>query len=86
MNHQHRFHTLVSHVRGPTEPVTFAGSTVTSAIPVGIGPGGNVPVCFEVLSYAGTLTITVVTDPGHSPGLSTLPDALRGELSLIAPH
>ena len=55
MNHQHRFHTLVSHVRGPAEQVTFGGCPITSAIPVGVAEGGNVTVYFEVLSYAGTL-------------------------------
>jgi hypothetical protein len=83
MNHQHRFHTLVSHVRGPTEPVTFGGSPITSAVPVGVGPGGNIPVYFEVLSYAGTLTITAVTDPGHFAGPGSLTSALRAELDVI---
>jgi hypothetical protein len=83
MNHQHRFHTLVSHVRGPAELVTFGGSTVTSAIPAVVGYGGNIPVYFEALSYAGTLTITVVADPGHFPCPGALADGLRTELGLI---
>jgi len=83
MNHQHRFHTLVSHVRGPAESVTFGGSRIISAIPVGVGPGGNIPVYVEVLSYAGTLTVTVVADPDHFPELDSLTDDLRAELDLI---
>ena len=83
MNHQHRFHTLVSHVRGPTETVAFGGSPITSAIPVGVGPGGNIPVYFEVLSYAGTLTLTAIADPDHFPQLDTLTSALRTGLDLI---
>jgi diacylglycerol O-acyltransferase / wax synthase len=83
MDHQHRFHTLVSHVRGPAEPVTFGGCPITSAIPAGVGPGGNIPVYFEVLSYAGTLTLTAIADPDHFPELGTLTDALRAELDLI---
>jgi WS/DGAT/MGAT family acyltransferase len=83
MNHQHRFHTLVSHVRGPAEPVTLGGSRIISAIPVGVSPGGNIPVYFEVLSYAGTLTVTAITDPDHFPDLDTLTDALRAELDVI---
>ena len=86
MNHQHRFHTLVSHVRGPAEPVTFGGCRITSAIPAGVGPGGNIPVYVEVLSYAGTLTMTAIADPDHFPDLDTLTDALRAELGLIMPH
>jgi len=83
MNHQHRFHTLVSHVRGPADPVTFGGASVTAAIPVGVGPGGNVPVYFEVLSYAGTLALAAVTDPDHFPEADVLADALRAELGMI---
>ncbi|HXZ77527.1 MAG TPA: wax ester/triacylglycerol synthase domain-containing protein [Streptosporangiaceae bacterium] len=83
MDHQHRFHTLVSHVRGPAESVTFGGCPITSAIPAGVGPGGNIPVYFEVLSYAGTLTVTVIADPDHFPDLATLTDALRAELDVI---
>jgi hypothetical protein len=83
MNHQHRFHTLVTHVRGPSEPVTFGGCPVTSAIPAGLGPGGNIPVYFEVLSYAGALTLTVTVDPDCFRDLSVLTDALRAELDLI---
>jgi diacylglycerol O-acyltransferase / wax synthase len=83
MNHQHRFHTLVSHVRGPAGQVTFGGCRVVSAIGAGVGPGGNIPVYFEVLSYAGTLTVTVITDPGCFPGSAGLADALRAELGLI---
>ena len=38
---------------------------------------------FEVLSYAGTLTVTVIADPDHFPDLATLTDALRAELDVI---
>jgi diacylglycerol O-acyltransferase len=83
MNHQHRFHTLVTHVRGPAEPVTIGGHQVSAAIPVGVGEGGNMAVYFEVLSYAGVLTITVVVDPDHGPDLDALTSRLRTELDLI---
>ena len=86
MNHQHRFHTLVSHVRGPAEPVTFGGCPITAAIPAGVVPGGNIPVYFEVLSYAGTLTVTAITDPDHFPELDALTDVLRTEFDLLIQH
>ncbi|MBK3641532.1 wax ester/triacylglycerol synthase domain-containing protein [Streptomyces sp. MBT33] len=86
MNHQHRFHTLVTHVRGPAEPVTFGGAAVTSALAIGLGPGGNIPVYFEVLSYAGTLTVTITVDPDHFPGHEDLADALRGALERTVRH
>ncbi|WIX98517.1 wax ester/triacylglycerol synthase family O-acyltransferase [Amycolatopsis mongoliensis] len=84
MNHQRRMHTLVSHVRGPAVPVTFGGVPIASAIPVGVGDGGNMTVFFEVLSYAGTLAVSVVADRDHFPDLGTLADGLRAELALVA--
>jgi diacylglycerol O-acyltransferase / wax synthase len=83
MNHQHRFHTLVSTVRGPAQQVSVGGCLVTEAIPIGVAEGGNVTVYFEVLSYAGTLAITAVVDPGHFPSLDCLTASLRAELELI---
>jgi hypothetical protein len=83
MNHQRRLHALVSRVRGPAEPVTFGGSPVISAIPAGVDPGGNLPVHFEVLSCAGTLTVTAIADPDHFRELGALAAALRAEFDLM---
>ena len=80
MNHQHRLHTLVSHLRGPRDTLTFAGRKVVAAVPLAVGDGGNVPVFFEVLSYAGTLTVSVVVDPDQFPELDRLARLLEGEL------
>jgi WS/DGAT/MGAT family acyltransferase len=83
MNHQHRFHTLVSHVRGPDRPVTFGGHQVGSAIPVGVGEGGNVTAHVEVLSYAGEITISAILDPDHFPEVDRLADLLAVELDRV---
>jgi WS/DGAT/MGAT family acyltransferase len=83
MNHQHRFHTLVSHVRGPEHPVTFGGHAVRSAIPLAVGESGNQTVYFEVLSYADTLTVTAIADPDHFGELDQLADQLRSHLEQI---
>jgi hypothetical protein len=40
-------------------------------------------VSFDVLSYAGTLTITTVADPDTVPDLSALTTALRAELAAL---
>ncbi|HEX9063533.1 MAG TPA: wax ester/triacylglycerol synthase domain-containing protein [Streptosporangiaceae bacterium] len=80
MNHQHRLHTLVSHVRGPVEPVRFGGRLVTAAFPVVTGDSGNIPVFFEVLTYAGTLTVTMIADPEAMPETAELSSALRAAL------
>jgi diacylglycerol O-acyltransferase len=83
MNHQRRFHTLVTHIRGPAEPLTLDGHPVTEAIPVAIGERGNMTVSFEVLSNAGMLTITVIVDPEHGPDLDDLTRRLQHELNSI---
>jgi WS/DGAT/MGAT family acyltransferase len=83
MNHQHRLHTLVTHVRGPAEPVMLGGHQVSSAIPVAVSDGGNVTVYFEVLSYAGVLTISVIVDPDYGPDLDDLISRLQKEFDAI---
>jgi hypothetical protein len=83
MDHQHRMHTLVSHVRGPDEPLTFGGRRIVSAVPMGVAEGGNLTVYFEALSYAGTLTIAAVVDPEHFPELDLLTAALGNGLEQI---
>ena len=40
----------------------------------------------DIVSYAGTLTLTAITDPGHFPDPGTLTGALRGELDQIIGH
>jgi diacylglycerol O-acyltransferase len=83
MNHQHRFHTLVTNVRGPVDPVTLGGHQVDAAIPAGVGEGGNMTAYFEVLSYAGVLTIAMIVDPDHGPDLDDLERRLQSELDSI---
>jgi WS/DGAT/MGAT family acyltransferase len=83
LNHQHRFHTLVSHVRGPEHPVRLGGLAVRSAIPLAVGESGNQTVYFEVLSYADTLTVVAITDPDHFGELDQLADRLRLHLAQI---
>ena len=46
---------------------------------------GNVTVTFGVLSYAGTLRITVVSDPSRVPDVAVLTAALRRELGSAGP-
>jgi WS/DGAT/MGAT family acyltransferase len=80
MNHQRRMHTLVSHVRGPVDRLGFGGATIVDAVPLGVGDDSNMPVYFEVLSYAGTLAVAVVADPEHFPEVEQLSDTLRRDL------
>lgn len=84
IDHQRMVHTFVTNLRGPPTPVTLAGRTVTDLVPISLTTG-NVTVAFAVLSYAGTLIITVVTDPTHHPDRDVLLRALEAELAFARP-
>ena len=49
-------------------------------IPAAVTPG-NVGVCFDVLSYAGGLVVTVVADPDIVPEQDQLTSLLAEELA-----
>jgi diacylglycerol O-acyltransferase len=80
VNRQRLVHTFVSNLRGPDEPVVLAGGRVTRVAPIAITPG-NVTASFDVLSLAGRLVVTVVTDPVRVPDHALLRDALAAELA-----
>jgi hypothetical protein len=84
LTHQRRMHTMVSSLHGPDRPITLAGSPVVSIVPLASAETGNVRVSFDVLSYAGTITVTAMADPGTVPDLSTLSSALGAELAELA--
>jgi diacylglycerol O-acyltransferase len=79
IDHQRLVHTFVTNVRGPQAPVHFAGHTISTVVPLAITPG-NVGVCFDILSYAGTLVVTVVADPDIVPEQDLLTSLLTEEL------
>ena len=74
--------TFETNLRGPVEPLYLAGRQVRAIIPMAVNPG-NVVVSFDVLSYAGTLGITVVSDPDHFPDLTLLTRLLAGTLTRL---
>ena len=78
--HQRTVQTFVTNLRGPQEPLTFAGATVRAIIAIP-STTGNVTVTFAAASYAGTLRITILSDPTRVPDISTLAAALHRELS-----
>jgi diacylglycerol O-acyltransferase / wax synthase len=84
MTHQHRLHTLVSFVRGPRQPVRFAGAEVRGIIPLVVGGATNITVAFVALSYGDTLTVAAVADPDRCPDLAALGRALQEELDNLA--
>jgi hypothetical protein len=82
IDHQRLVHTFVTNVRGPQAPVHFAGHPITTVIPLAITPG-NVGVCFDILSYAGGLVVTVVADPAIVPEQDLLTSVLAEELAQL---
>ncbi len=83
LNHQRRFHTLVSNVKGPKVSVSIGGVPVRELIPVSVAESGNVTVNFVALSYAGSLTVTIVAEPDHVPDLAELASLLQSELDAL---
>jgi len=79
---QHLVNTFVTNLRGPETELAFAGSPVTDVVAVSV-IAGNVSVAFAVLSYAGTLGITVIADPDACPDVDVLTSALQNELDAL---
>jgi hypothetical protein len=80
VDRQRRIHTVATNLRGPERPLAFLGHPITAVVPL-ISVTGNVPVAFAVLSYAGTLGITLVADPDACPDDGALAAHLASELS-----
>jgi diacylglycerol O-acyltransferase len=79
VDRQRRVTTMVTNLRGPADRLSFLGIPVIEVLPV--SPiTGNVTVGFAVLSYAGTLVVTVLADPVRCPDLALLRARLQNEL------
>jgi len=79
---QRLVNTFVTNLPGPPVRMALAGASVTEVIPVSVSPG-NVTASFAVLSYAGTLAITVIADPVRVRDLPVLVRALDDELARL---
>jgi diacylglycerol O-acyltransferase / wax synthase len=79
-NHQRLVQTFATDLLGPERPLTFCGAAVRAIIPIP-STTGNITVTFAALSYAGTLRITILSDPGRVPDAPALAAALGHELS-----
>lgn len=76
-------HTFETNMRGPAEPLSFAGHQVSAVVRMAATPG-NIGVTFDVLSYAGILGVTVVADPEIIPESEQLTDALSAVYARLA--
>jgi WS/DGAT/MGAT family acyltransferase len=86
VNRQRLVTTLVTNLRGPDRRLSFLAAPITEVIPVS-PTTGNVTVAFAVLSYAGTLLVTVIADPQRCPDLPVLVAHLQSDLDLLTgPH
>jgi diacylglycerol O-acyltransferase / wax synthase len=77
---QRLVNTFLTNLIGPPHAVSLAGVPIRRIIPITI-TAGNVSVAFAVLSYAGELTITAITDPDATPDTELLIAALASELT-----
>jgi hypothetical protein len=64
-------------------PGDLDGHQITAAIPVAVAKAENATVYFQILSYAGVLTLGTIVDPDHGPDLDDLIQRLSVELELI---
>lgn len=80
---QRLVNSFVTNLRGPDERLALLGAEITHVFPVA-GISGNVTVAFAVLSYAGELAVTIITDPDSMPELDLLTEALQNELDAAA--
>ncbi len=83
IDRQRLVHTFVTNLRGPNERLVFLGVPITEVDPITV-VSGNVTVAFAVLSYAGTLAITIIADPDACPDLDEVRAALQRELDQLA--
>jgi diacylglycerol O-acyltransferase / wax synthase len=82
VNRQRLVNTFVTNLRGPTERLSFLGTPVAEVIPISSAMG-NVSTAFAVLSYAGTLVVTTVSDTDGCPELPLLAAELQRQLDLL---
>jgi len=82
VEHQRLVDTFETNLRGPAAALQLGGHPVTTIIPMAVNPG-NVGVSFDVLSYAGSLGITVVADPLVVPDLDLLTGFLAESLARL---
>ena len=75
IEHQRLVHTFETNMRGPTKPLFFGGHRVSAVVPAAVNPG-NIGVAFDALSYAGVLSVTLVTDPDIVEELDPLTHSL----------
>jgi diacylglycerol O-acyltransferase / wax synthase len=83
IDRQRLVNSFLTNLRGPGQPIRLAGADIRRIAPVAMATG-NVSVAFAALSYAGTLTISIIVDPDLAPEIDDVAQALRRELDGLA--
>lgn len=82
VDRQRLVNTFLTNLRGPGAPVSLAGAPIRAIVPITV-TAGNVTVAFAALSYDGTLTVSVITDPDRVPEHRALALALDRHLAAL---
>ncbi|ANS28236.1 hypothetical protein R1CP_17750 [Rhodococcus opacus] len=76
VDRQRLVNSFLTNLPGPAGQVVIAGAPITGITPITV-TAGNVGVAFAALSYAGTLTVTIIVDPDVVPEVRELAAALH---------
>ena len=82
VDHQRSMNTLVTNLRGPSEPMVLCDRAVRWVVPV-TPIVGNVPVAAVALSYGGRLSVTMRVAPDLWLSAPQLLEDLRRELDAV---
>lgn len=85
INRQRLVHTFVTNLRGPDRRLSFVGTAIDEIAAIAVITG-NVTAAFAAISYAGTMTVTVIADPDTCPDLPALRDGLQRQFDLLAAY
>ncbi len=82
IDRQRLVHSFETNLRGPEVAMRIGGTWLSQIVPIAVNPG-NVGVSFDVLSYAGRLTISVVADPVVVPEVDRVAELLGSYLARL---
>ncbi len=82
INHQRLVNIFVTNLRGPDSQIRFSGAAVTDILPITMLTG-NVGLCFAVMSYAGNLSVVVLSDPDCFPDHEAIAALVGRELDAL---
>ncbi|PBC40088.1 hypothetical protein CJ179_33945 [Rhodococcus sp. ACS1] len=76
LDRQQLVNSFLTDLAGPPRQLAIAETPITSIVPI-TATAGNIGAAFAALSYADTLTVTIIVDPDVVPEIHTLAEALQ---------